>query len=126
MSSQWRVIRNTRTNTVVLARARWCSSFWCHFRGLQLVPSLPDDQGLLFVTDSEGRIHTAIHMFFMLFSIGVVWLDKSGKVVDKKLAKPWRPSYASQAPAQYYIEANPSILQRVEIGDTLKFDESVE
>lgn len=126
MSSQWRVIRNAQTGNIVLARAKWCSSFWCHFKGLQLAPPLPDDRGLLFVTDAEGRVHTAIHMFFMRFSIGVVWLDKSGKVVDKKLAKPWRPSYASQAPAQYYIEANPSILNRVEVGDILQFDELVE
>jgi uncharacterized membrane protein (UPF0127 family) len=59
----------------------------------------------------------------MFFSIAVIWLDKSGVVVDKKLAKPWRLSYASQAPAQYYIEARPSLLERVEIGMKLRFDE---
>jgi uncharacterized membrane protein (UPF0127 family) len=123
MSGKWRVLRNVETNAVVLARVRWCESFWCHYRGLQLVPRLPEDQGLLFVTAREGRSHTAIHMFFMLFSIAVVWLDKSGKVVDKRLAKPWRPMYAPQAPAQYYVEANPSLLDRVEIGDVLSFDE---
>ena len=71
MSAQWRVIRNAQTGQVVLARAKWCASFWCHFRGLQLIPRLPDDQGLLFVTGQEGRTHAAIHMFFMLFSITV-------------------------------------------------------
>jgi uncharacterized membrane protein (UPF0127 family) len=65
-------------------------------------------------------------MFFMLFSIGVVWLDASGKVVDKMLAKPWRPYYAPCQPAQYFVEANPTILKRVEIGDPLRFDEVAE
>lgn len=125
-NGKWRIIRNADTNEIILARARWCSSFWCHFRGLQLVPRLPEDQGLFFVTDYEGRAHTAIHMFFMLFSIGVVWLDKSGVVVDKKLARPWRPGYVPAAPAQYYLEANPSILERVQIGDRLKFDETAQ
>jgi uncharacterized membrane protein (UPF0127 family) len=64
-------------------------------------------------------------MFFMLFSIGVVWLDDGGRVVDAQLAKPWRPAYAPRAPAKYFIEANPSILQRVKIGDALRFDEAV-
>lgn len=123
--TDWRVLRNTKTNKVVLARARMCTSFWCHFRGLQLVPRLPEDEGLLFVTGSESRSNSAIHMFFMLFSIGVVWLDKSGKVVDKQLAKPWRPMYMPRSPAQYYIEANPSLLGHVEIGDRLRFDEAV-
>lgn len=125
MSRQWRLIRNAQTDEVVLARAKWCASFWCHFRGLQLVPRLPDDEGILFVTGFEGRSHTAIHMFFMRFAIGVVWLDAGGRVVDKTFARPWRPAYAPKAPARYYIEANPSLLDRVQIGDILRFDESV-
>lgn len=124
MSAKWRVLRNADTGAIVLARVRLCESFWCHFRGLQLVPRLPEDQGLLFVTQSEGRAHTTIHMFFMLFSIAVVWLDSSGTVVDKQLAKPWRPAYTPQSPAQYFIEALPSLLDRVQIGDRLRFDEA--
>lgn len=125
MSGCWRVIKNTKENRVVLARAKWCESFWCHLKGLQFVPRLPDNQGLLFVTPREGRAHTTIHMFFMFFSIAVVWLDASGRVVDKQLAKPWRPAYAPRVPAQYYIEANPDILDRVDIGDILSFEEEV-
>ena len=121
---QWRSIRNADTGEVVLARARWCSSYWCHLRGLQFVTNLPENEGLLFVTPYEGRVHTAIHMFFMFFSIAVVWLDSAGVVVDKKLAKPWRPSYTAYTPAQYYIEARPSLLDRVQIGDKLQFDQA--
>ena len=123
MSVKWRIIKNETSGQVVLERARWCKSFWCHFRGLQLVRSLPPKQGLLFVTGTESRPGSAIHMFFMLFSIGVVWLDAKGQVVDKQLAKPWRPLYTPAKPAQYYIEANTDVLDRVEIGHILTFDE---
>ncbi|MBI5669803.1 MAG: DUF192 domain-containing protein [Chloroflexi bacterium] len=125
MSAKWRVLRNARTGRVVLDRVKLCDSFWCRFRGLQLVRHLPENEGLLFVTSSESRANTTIHMLFMLFSIGVVWLDASGRVVDKTLAKPWRPAYAPQKPAQYFVEARPSILERVQVGDTLRFDEVV-
>lgn len=125
MSVEWRRLRNAQTDHIVLDRVKWCASFWCHFRGLQLVRHLPDNEGVLFVNESEGRAQTTIHMFFMLFSIGVVWLDSSGKVVDKQLAKPWRPAYAPKEPAQYFIEANPSLLDLVRIGDVLRFDEVV-
>ena len=125
MSSQWRVLRNLDTGEIVLERARWCSSYWCHLRGLQFVTHLPENEGLLFVSSYEGRVHTAIHMMFMFFSIAVVWLDQSGAVVDKKLAKPWRLSYTPKEPAQYFIEANPSLLDRVEIGTRLGFDEAL-
>lgn len=123
--SDARVIRNTRTNEVVLARAKWYASAWQHFIGLQGRSSLPADEGLLFVYGSESIAATAIHMFFVFMSIGVVWLDAKGTVVDKVLAKPWRPYYAPRTKAQYFIEASPSILDKVEIGDRLTFDERV-
>jgi uncharacterized protein len=121
--SKWRVLKQSRNNKIILKRVRLCDNFWTRFRGLQLVTHLPEDEGLLFVTGSENRANTTIHMFFMFFSIGVVWLDASGKVVDKCFAKPWRPAYAPKSPAQYFVEANPSILDKVQIGDTLRFDE---
>lgn len=119
----YRIIRNAETGDIVLNKAKWCASFWCHFRGLQLVRDLPEDEGLLFVTGRESLSQATIHMFFMFFSIAVVWLDSEGKVVDKKLAKPWRPAYTPSQPAQYYIEARPGLLDRVKIGDVLRFDE---
>jgi len=122
--SKWRVLKQSRNNKVVLKRVKLCDNFWTRFRGLQLVRHLPDDEGLLFVTGSENRANTTIHMFFMFFSIGVVWLDASGKVVDKCFAKPWRPAYAPKSPAQYFIEAKPGILEKVQIGDVLQFDEA--
>lgn len=123
--SKWRVLKNSRNGKVILERVKLCDNFWTRFRGLQLVTHLPDDEGLLFVTGSENRANTTIHMFFMFFSIGVVWLDASGKVVDKCFAKPWRPAYAPKSPAQYFVEAKPGILDKVKIGDVLQFDEAV-
>jgi uncharacterized protein len=125
MSAKWRILRNVQTSEIVLSRVQLADSFWSRFRGLQLVRSLPENEGLLFITGSESRTNTSIHMFFMFFSIAVVWLDASGKVVDTCLAKPWRPAYAPRLPAQYFVEANPDVLNRVKVGDVLRFDEVI-
>ncbi len=122
--SQFRLIRNETHGTVVLAHAEWTARFWGHFKGLMLRRRLADDDGLLFAYGRESKLDTAIHMLFMLFPIATIWLDKNGVVVDKVLAKPWRLSYIPRQPAQYFIEARPLILDRVEIGDKLTFDES--
>jgi uncharacterized membrane protein (UPF0127 family) len=90
-------------------------------RGLMFRRDLPEDEGLLFVYGHESILETSIHMLFMFFSIATVWLDKEGRVVDKVLAKPWRLAYAPHKPAQYFIEARPSLLDRVKIGDRLIF-----
>jgi uncharacterized membrane protein (UPF0127 family) len=126
MSRDHRIIRNERTGEIVLPRAQWCASYWCHFKGLQFRRHLPEDEGLLFVTNRESIVGTSIHMFNMLISIAVIWLDTSGRVVDQKLAKPWRPAYAPAKPARYYIEAHPHLLERVSIDDVLTFDELAE
>lgn len=123
--SEYRVIRNHH-GEVVLQRAKWCDSAWCHFKGLQFASPLDDSEGILFVYTAESIVNTSIHMFFVTFEIAVVWLDSSGTVVDKKLAKPWRPAYAPAKAAQYFIEASPALLERVDIGDTLRFDEVVQ
>ena len=123
--SDWRVIRNAGSGQVVLARAKWCQNFWCHFKGLMLRRSLPEDEGLLFIFPRESVAGTTIHMLFMLFSIAAVWIDNDGNVVDAKLAKPWRPVYAPAKAARYLIEAHPVVLERVKAGDKLAFDEKI-
>jgi uncharacterized membrane protein (UPF0127 family) len=124
--SQYRVVRNMATGEVVLPRARWCASFLCHLKGLMFRRSLPSGEGLLFVNRRESVSGASIHMLFMRFNIGVVWLDKNGTVVDAKVAKVWRPAYAPRRAAQYYLEANVGILDRVKVGDVLTFDETVQ
>lgn len=121
--SDWVIIRKASTDEPVLARARWCKSYWCQFRGLQMRRSLPEDEGLLFDFRRESIVATSIHMFFVFFSIAAVWLDENGVVVDAKLAKPWRPAYVPAKPARYLIEALPDLLERVQIGDQLRFEE---
>jgi uncharacterized membrane protein (UPF0127 family) len=125
MSIEYRILRHAQTGEVILPRTRWCQDSWCHFKGLQFRGSLPSDEGLLFVYTSESVMNTSIHMLNVFFSIAVVWLDAQGVVVDKKLAKPFRLAYVPQKPAQYFIEANVDLLDRVQVGDQIQFDEVV-
>ncbi|MBN2472876.1 MAG: DUF192 domain-containing protein [Anaerolineae bacterium] len=122
---QWRTLRK-EDGTVLLTRLRWCASFWCKFRGLMFRAALPEDEGLLFVYSRPSKMDTTIHMLFMRFPIATIWLDAEGVVIDQVLAKPWRLAYAPQAPAQYFIEASPSLLDRVIIGDRLIFSADAE
>jgi uncharacterized membrane protein (UPF0127 family) len=117
------IVTNTASGQVLLDDAIACRSFWSHLKGLQFSRGLPAGRGLWFITGREGTSHTAIHMFFVFFSIGVVWVDATGRVVDKALARPWRPFYGPKAPARDFIEALPDILERVNVGDVLVFQE---
>ncbi len=124
MSSR-RLIVNDRTGQVVLARARVCASFVSRLIGLNFQGSRSINEGALFVRGSPSRLGTAIHTLALRSSIGVVWLDAQLRVVDKKLAESWTFAHVPAARAMYYLEAEPSVLERVEIGDQLRITEAV-
>jgi uncharacterized membrane protein (UPF0127 family) len=63
-------------------------------------------------------------MFFVPFDIAAIWLDDELKIVHTALAKPWRPYYASPRPARYVLEGPPALLQRVTMGEQLRFEET--
>jgi len=109
--------------TLLPLRAKRCDTFLCRLRGLTFRRSLAQNEGLLFVESGESRVATSIHMLFVFFPIGVVWLAADGTVVDKALAKPFRPYYAPCAPARYYLEGVPDLLDWVSIGERLTFEE---
>ena len=124
MSSR-RLIVNERTEQVVLARARVCASFFSRLIGLSFQGQSAINDGTMFVCRSSSRLGSAIHTFAVRSPIGVVWLDSDFTVVDTKLAYPWRFAHVPAARALYYLEAEPTILKRVEIGDQLRINEAV-
>lgn len=115
------MLRNLTTGETVAQQVVRCDTFWKRGRGLMFRRALPPDEVYLFVEGRESVAGTAIHMFFVFFSIAVVWLDRDCQVVDKTLARPFRPYYAPKSPAQYYVEGHPSILECVNLGDPLEF-----
>lgn len=115
------MIRNLTGGGIVAQRVERCDTFWTRGRGLMFHRTLTEDEALLFVEGRESTLDASIHMLFVFFSIGVIWLDKNRRVVDKTLARPFRLYYAPRRPAQYFIEGLPQILERANIGDQLEF-----
>lgn len=116
------MLRNLTTGETIASRVVRCDTVWRRGRGLMFRASLPEDEVYLFVEGRESVIQTTIHMFFVFFKIGVIWLGQDMRVVDKALARPFRPYYAPSSPARYYVEGRPTILEQVSAGDLLGFE----
>jgi len=114
------LIRNRTTGQVLARRVVRCDNFFSRCRGLMFRRPLEEDEVYLFVLDAESRLDAAIHMFFVSFPIAVIWLNSAGKVVDRALARPWRPFYAPRRPARYFLEGPPGLLERVSVGDEIE------
>jgi uncharacterized membrane protein (UPF0127 family) len=114
-------IKHVESNQILLPQAKWCDSFGAKLRGFTFRQALAEDDGLVLVEKSDNRLNTAIHMLFVYFALGVIWVNNAGEVVDTTVAKPWQLAYVPQAPARYVIEGHPTRLQGVKVGDHIEF-----
>ena len=99
-----------------------CNSFFSRFRGLMLKKDLRINEGALLVQGSESRMGSSIHMLFMNFDLGIIWINAEGFIVDKKVAKRWQLSSTPQSAAMFILEIHPDRLIDFSNGDKIQFD----
>ncbi|MDP1716369.1 MAG: DUF192 domain-containing protein [Anaerolineales bacterium] len=114
-------INNINKTIYQPARVGYCDSFLCKLRGLMFRSRLSLDEGLLLVEQRDSRLETSIHMFFVPFDLAVFWINTEMTVVDKVIAKSWRPAYFPKADAKYTLEIHPDRWGDYEIGDKVEF-----
>jgi uncharacterized membrane protein (UPF0127 family) len=114
-------IINITQNIPAPFRLKYCDDFFNRLRGFTFRKAIGLEEGLVLVEKRDSKLDTTIHMLFVWTDLAVFWVDSSMVVVDKVLARSWRPYYASKSPARYVIELNPSQLSAFQIGDKLEF-----
>ena len=106
------------------ARVGYCNSFACRLRGLMFRSQLASDEGLLLVIDRDARLNSSIHMLFVPFDLAVFWINSQMEVVDKVMARPWRPAYFPSRAARYILEIHSSRLNDYEVGHKVEFQDA--
>ena len=104
---------STQTNTLEVTYADTPQE---RYRGLSDRKTLPMDEGLMLVYDTLAR--HGIVMRDMNFPIDIIWLDKSGKIVDfKRNASPQsyqspseHTTFKPEEPARYVLEVAAGVL----------------
>jgi uncharacterized protein len=114
------IIQNLHPGSPAL-KAQYCSSFFSRLKGLMFRKSLLPDEAILLVETSDSRMNASIHMFFMNFDIAVVWINSKMIVVDRVIARKWKPYYAPSGPARFILEIHPDRLNSFKIGDQVTF-----
>ncbi|HSK67020.1 MAG TPA: DUF192 domain-containing protein [Anaerolineales bacterium] len=105
-------------------RIKYCDTFLTQLRGFTFRSGISLDEGLLLVGKRDSRLDSSIHMLFVPFNLSVIWINSALQVVDKVLAKSWRPAYFSQQPARYVLEIHPERWGDFEIGDGVEFKDA--
>ena len=112
-------IRNISKKNVIDGNAIICGSLLSKFIGLMF--SKNEKKCLIFKFEAEKTI--SLHMFFVFYSIDLIFLDKNKVVVDKK--ENFRPFtiYSSGKKAMYAIEMSNGTIKKskTEIGDIVNW-----
>ena len=103
-------------------RIKYCDTFLTQLRGFTLRSRLSRDEGLVLVGKRDSRIDSSIHMLFVSFDLAVIWINSDMQIVDKVIAKSWRPAYFSKQPAKYVLEVHPERWDEFQVGDRLHFN----
>lgn len=114
-------VQNRNRKITGSPRIKYCDTFLTQLRGFTFRSRLGRDDGLVLVGKRDSRLDSSIHMLFVSFDLSVIWVNSGMQVVDKVLAKPWRPAYFSKQPARFVLELHPERWGDFEIGDTVEF-----
>ncbi len=113
------LVKNTRTKKIITRNAVICSDVFSKFVGLMFTKQ--QNKALIFKFNEEKII--SLHMLFVFYPIGVLFLDKNKIVVDKK--ENFKPFtfYKSKKKAMYAIELPNGTIRKtnIKIGDALDF-----
>ena len=103
----------TANGKVLADRVIVADTFWKRLKGLLGQREMPHNTAMLF------RNCTQVHMFFMRFDIGVIFLDKDNQVLRKQWLRPWRVS-AWVKGAAAVLEVSPDVLEQLVVGEMLE------
>jgi uncharacterized protein len=105
-------------NKVIVKNSHICKSSWCKGIGL-MFSRKKEDFGLIFEFNSPRKV--SLHMFFVFYSIDVLFLDEEKKVVDiKRDFKPWT-IYNSKERVKYIIELPINKVNKICLKDVINF-----
>ncbi|PCJ58309.1 MAG: hypothetical protein COA79_13710 [Planctomycetota bacterium] len=108
-------LRKKNSNEMIFDRLEIADNFFSKLFGLLFKPCPEESEGLVFYNCSS------IHMFFMRYPIGLLFLDKNGTILKMvNIIKPWRLCACKDG--YITIETAPGILDNkpISIGDELE------
>jgi uncharacterized membrane protein (UPF0127 family) len=99
------------------------NTFLDRFIGFMFRSSIKEDEGLLLVLHQSSRTKASIHMTFINFNLGIIWLNDQLSVTQVELAHKWTSIFFPTKPAKYILEIHPSQIPLFAIGDRIHFEQ---
>ena len=107
-------------NVIIADKIKYYNNFFSKAKGLMFTRPLRKGQAIVLEAKKEGVSETTVHMFFVFYSIDIIWLNSNKEVVDiRKSAFPFAPWIAPKKAAKYIIELKKGAAKQIKLGDRL-------
>lgn len=113
------MIKNKTTKKTIIIKTKIADNFLKRAIGLMFSFKKNFNYGLIFDLKRETVAGAGIHMFFVFYSINVLFLDKNKKIVDCKTLKPFT-TYQPTKKTRYVIEL-PTKYKNYKLNDYLEW-----
>lgn len=116
---------NKSSGKIICSHADVADTFFSRLKGLMFSKR----RNLLLFFPKEGIAESSVHMFFMKFSIDLIWINEKMQIVDiQKNIRPFhflKPStwkiYKPDKKAKYVLELGIGKIEDIKIGDEVEF-----
>jgi uncharacterized membrane protein (UPF0127 family) len=99
------------------------NTFFDRLKGFMFHSSIKENEGMLFVLNKSSRLKASIHMSFINFNLGVIWINDQLNVTQVELAHSRTSFFFPSKPAKYILEIHPSQISLFAIGDRIRFEQ---
>jgi len=116
------MLYNVTKNQEIIGNVRIADNFFTQTKGLMFERKKNFNYALIFPLFLRSRTGAGLHMFFVFFSIDVLFLDEKKRVVEiAKRIRPFTPLYVPKKPSKYFIELPEGKSANIELGDEIKW-----
>lgn len=106
----------------LMKNTKFAKTSWQRMKGLMFEDVKKFNYALIFEFPSESTLGASLHMVFVFFPIGAVFLNSKKEVVDKTILQPFTPNYTPKKPAKYVIEMPSEKINKIKIGDNINWE----
>ncbi len=113
----------TYKNKTILPQMKVATNPFELANGLMFASKKKIDKGICLVLPSskDVRFGASITMMFCFHPLEILFINSKFEIVDKKILKPWAPSYTPKEACKYVIESTVGKFESINIGDKVQF-----
>ena len=111
-------------NKIILNEMKYATGNYEISRGLMFARMKKIKKGICLVMPAKKDVKfgASVTMLFCFHPMEILFVNTNLEVVDKRILKPWLPSYTPKAACKYVFESKIGTFKKLKLGDKIKIE----